>query len=119
MGAYVEATDGTLYTASAWSGSGKTANSVVLLTDACKVRIALNHIDLPVHSNATDPIENYLIIKTSAEALIDYNGEENTDNIIRFNTAYGTNTISYAAPYCRAFNFAYPQGQKGSLPSAG
>ena len=119
LGAYVEATDGTLYTASAWSGSGKTANSVVLLTDACKVRIALNHIDLPVHSNATDPIENYLIIKTSAEALIDYNGEENTDNIIRFNTAYGTNTISYAAPYCRAFNFAYPQGQKGSLPSAG
>lgn len=119
-GAYVEATDGTLYTSSAWASSGKTANAVVVLTDACKVRMALTETTLPIHSNYIDPLENYITTKrdeTTAKA--DYDGEGNTDNIIRFNIAYNTNTTSYAAPYCRAFTFTYPTGQKGSLPAAG
>lgn len=119
FGAFVEATDGTLYTASAWASSGKTANAVVVLTDACKVRMALTETSLQVHSQS-DPLGNYITaIPDEASAKVDYDGEGNTNKFIQYNTAYGTNTPSYAAPYCKAYTFSYPIGQKGCFPSLG
>lgn len=119
MGAYVEATDGTLYTSSMWASSGKTANSIVVLTDVCKIRLALIETSLKIHTDDEVPLENYLTIKDETNAKIDYNGAGNTDMIIAFNIAYNTNTTSYAAPYCKAFNFTFPNGEKGCLPSLG
>ena len=122
LGAFVEATDGTLYTAAQWSSAGKTPNSIVLLTNVCKFRIALSETKLPITSsdNFRAPLENYLTAIPSAEnAKLDYDGFNNTSKIIQFNIAYNQNTTSYAAPYCRAFSFSYPHGQKGDLPALG
>ena len=117
-GTFIEDTSGVLYTSSSWDSSN-TANAVVLITSACKVRMALTETALPIHSNYTDPLENYITAKDAASAKVDYDGEGNTNKIIQFNAAYGTNTTSYAAPYCKAFGFTYPIGQKGFLPSLG
>ena len=120
LGVYIESTDGSLYPRSNWASAGKTANAVVVVTDACCVRMALTETALPIHSNDTNPMESYITaISDVASAKMDYDGEGNTNKIIQFNTAYGTNTTSYAAPYCKAFSFAYPSGQKGCLPSLG
>ena len=120
IGVYIEATDGYLYTSSSWSNSGKTANAIVVLTSACKVRMALTETPLPIHSNGTDPLQNYITpISDFTSVKVDYDGEGNTNKIIQFNAAYGTNTTSYAAPYCKAYTFTYPSGQKGCLPSLG
>ena len=119
LGVFIESTDGRLYPRLNWASSGKTANAVVVLTSACKVRMALTETALPIHSNYTDPLENYITAKDEASAKVDYDGEGNTNKIIQFNAAYGTNTASYAAPYCKAFSFTFPSGQKGCLPSLG
>ena len=119
-GAFVEATDGTLYRSTAWNSSGKIANAVVLITDACKIRIALTKTKLPVHNAYISPLENYLSgHQDIILAELDYDNEGNTDKLIQFNIAYGTNTTSYAAPYCRNFSFSYPSGKKGSMPAFG
>lgn len=119
IGVYVEAIDGTLYKSSFWASSGKTANAVVVIADACKVRIALTETSLMIHSSNTDPLENYITAKDQSSSIVDYDGEGNTNKIIQFNTVYGTNTTSYAAPYCKSYTFSYPIGQKGCLPALG
>ena len=119
LGIYIEATDEIVYNDLDWKFSGKTANAVVVLTSACKVRMALTEITLPIHTNNSDPLQNYIMEKDEASAKVDYDGEGNTNKIIQFNTAYGSNTTSYAAPYCKAYTFTYPSGQKGCLPSLG
>lgn len=120
MGVYIEATDGTLYTSSTWASARKTANAVVVIADVCKVRMSLTETSLYYHKNASDPISQYLPEKGNATtAKADYDGEVNTNKIIQFNSAYGSNTTSYAAPYCNAFLFTFPSGQKGCLPSLG
>jgi hypothetical protein len=40
-GVYIEDTDGILYRKSAWPSSGVTPNSVVVIANECKVRLAL------------------------------------------------------------------------------
>ena len=116
-GVYIESTDHNLYTSSTWASAGKTANAIVVLTDNCKFRIALTQTQLPVHSNSNDPINNYLAVKTQEQAEVDYDGAGNTAKIIQFNTAYSTNTTSYAAPYCNAFTF--PDGSTHGILGSG
>lgn len=119
LGVFIEATDGTLYTSSNWSSSGKTANSVVMFLENYSRRIALTGQALKkIHSTANAPLENYLTpISTTDQAAADFDGKGNTEKIIQFNIAYGTNNSDYAAPYCAAFTF--PAGQKGHFPSGG
>lgn len=119
LGVYVEATDGILYTASTWASSGKTANSVVLITNIIKLRLSLTRTSqrLPYHSTISDPLENYITAYSSPNQNNDYNGDVNTDNIVKFNIAYNTDTISYAAPWSKSFRF--PDGLEGYIPSAG
>ena len=121
-GAYIEATDGTLHASSSWASSGKTANAVVLITAACSVRISLTETTLPLHSNPreSERMSAYITpASDTAAAKVDYDGAGNTAKIIQFNTKYGTNNVSYGAPYCANFSFTYPSGQKGCLPSFG
>ena len=120
LGVYIEATDGTLYTSSTWASAGKTSNAVVVIADACKVRMALTETSLMYHDDSADSIASYLLAKgNEILAKADYDGEGNTAKIIQFNSDNGTNTTSYAAPYCNAFLFTFPSGQKGYLPALG
>ena len=122
LGAYIEATDGTLYTASSWSGSGKTANAIVLITgtDSNKnLRIGLEIAKKKMHSGATASLRNYLTIyDTAVSAANDFDGVGNTDKIISFNAANGTNTTTYAAPWAKAYTFA-DGTHIGFIPSMG
>ena len=117
-GVYIEATDGVLYTSSGWD-STKTANSVVVLNGEHNIRIALTEVQRPIHSNNNDNLSIYLPAITDQNvAFVDYDGKGNTNKIIQFNVAYGTNTTSYAAPY--SVQFAFPNGSTGGyLPAAG
>ena len=81
--------------------------------------MALTEVVLPINDDPADPLYLYLDTKTEAAAKVDYNGEENTNKIINFNTTYGTNTTSYAAPYCKNFTFTYPLNQHGCIPAFG
>lgn len=119
LGAFVEATDGTLYTASTWASSGKTANSVVLITSTMQMRIAITKVDKPIGNNPKGAIENFMTAITDENAAkLDYNGKSNTDKIVQFNISEGTNNTNYAAPYCKAFTF--PNGDGNAyLPASG
>ena len=117
LGVYIEATDHTLYTSSNWSSSGKTANSIVIISENVSFRLALTESSsaLPIHKNFSDPIETYLAVPTTTPY---YGGKLDTDKIVAFNTAYGSNTISYAAPWVK--NFTFPDGSKNCyMPATG
>ena len=59
LGVFIEATDGTLYTSSSWSSSlGKTANSVVVISDMNSFRISGVESLLALSGN--DGLKNYL-----------------------------------------------------------
>ena len=121
-GAFVEATDGTLYTSSNWSGSGKTANCVVLITDNFQCRISLTEPNKAVYNygHSVLSITSYLTPKLNwADAITDFNGKENTQKLIQFLTSVGDNNTNYAAPYCDAYQFAYPSNIKAYMASAG
>lgn len=117
-GAFIEATDGTLYTSSEWVSS-KTANSIVVAGDGIRFRIALTEqsIGLQMNKISESPFEDYMIrISGTTKALSDYDGAGNTEKIIRAVPMY--NYADYAAGYCNAFTF--PDGKtKGFLPSLG
>ena len=69
-----------------------------------------------IHSEVDNTIGNYL--PTVSDATKDFNGYNNTQNIIRFNIAKGSNTTTYAAPYCKSYVF--PDGSKdGYIPAYG
>ena len=110
---YIEATNGGLFTGDRWTGS-LTPNSVVVIQDEVQFRIALTSSSMPIHSNYTDALENYMTaISNAAQAKLDMKSAENTANIMKLQS--GTD---YAAGYCNAFTF--PDGKtKGLLPALG
>lgn len=113
-GVFIEASDGMLYTSNEWISS-KTPNSIVVLADNIKFRMAVKQPSSTMAiGNATDPLENYMTaISDMTAAKADYKGAENTANIIKVQPSKG-----YAAGYCSAFTF--PDGKtKGFLPSVG
>ena len=121
-GIYIEDTNHKLYTSSQWSSQGKTANSIVCITPQHSFRAALDRMDSTkraIHSANTDAIKNYITVYSytpTPQYIEDWDGQGNTQKIINFNTAYGTNTMEYAAP--AAASFLFPDGTtKGYLPS--
>ena len=114
-GVFIEATNMGLYNSSDWD-SNKTPNSIVVLTDSVRFRMAVTQPSstMRIHSNYTDPLENYMkAISHQTAAKADYNGSGNTANIMKLQSS-----TSYAAGYCNAFTF--PDGStKGFLPSLG
>lgn len=115
IGVFIEATNMGLYASSDWD-SNKTPNSIVILTDSAKFRMALTQpsYTMAIHNNAYDTFENYMkAISNQTAAKADYNGSGNTANIMKLQSS-----TSYAAGYCNAFTF--PDGStKGFLPSLG
>lgn len=116
-GVFIEAIDGMFYTSSNWTSS-KTANSIVVVSDSARFRVALTDIpsQMAIGSRDDAPLEQYITaISDSTKAKADYDGARNTAKIIRSSYCSGT---TYAAGYCNAFTF--PDGKtKGFLPSLG
>ena len=114
-GVFIEAKDGMLYTSNEWVSS-KTANSIVILTDNVKFRMALTEAPsaMSLSDNDVTNIDKYMTaISAETEARVDYDGAGNTANIIKVEPS-----TKYAAGYCNAFTF--PDGKtKGFLPSLG
>lgn len=114
-GVYIEDIDGNLYIRSTWDSS-KTPNSIVVVSYECNVRLALteNSSTMQIHSSYSGELEKYMTaISDSSKAKADYNGKENTANIMKLQSS-----TSYAAGYCN--NFTFPDGKtKGHLPSLG
>lgn len=112
-GVYIEATNGKLFTSDKWTGS-LTANSVVVIQDEVRFRIALTQSSstMKIHSSSSGTLENYMTaIRDYSQAKLDMKSAENTANIMKLQS--GTD---YAAGYCNAFTF--PDGKtKGLLPA--
>lgn len=114
-GVYIEATNGKLFTAKKWTGS-LTPNSVVVIQDKVRFRIALTQSSdkMQIHSSDSLTLENYMTaISDKAQAVLDMKSAENTANIMKLQSGTG-----YAAGYCNSFTF--PDGKtKGLLPAVG
>ena len=114
-GVYIEATNGELFTSDKWTGS-LTANSVVVIQDEVRFRIALTQSSntMQMSANHTDQLENYMTaISDFSQAKLDMKSAENTANIMKLQSGTG-----YAAGYCNSFTF--PDGKtKGLLPALG
>lgn len=114
-GVYIEATNGELFTSDKWTGS-LTPNSVVVIQDDVRFRIALNQsiFTMKIHSSSSGALDNYMTaISNSAKAKMDMKSAENTANIMKLQSG----TV-YAAGYCKSFTF--PDGKtKGLLPALG
>ena len=112
MGIYIEATDHTLYTSSTWASSGKTANSIVIITDAHSFRISLVHnIDI-THLPSGD-YSAFSTFETVEAARLDFNGKENTQLLLAVNSS-----ITRPAGWCT--NYTFPDGiTKGYMGSYG
>lgn len=113
-GVYIEATNGKLFTSDKWTGS-LTANSVVVIQDEARFRIALTQSStMTIHSSSDGALEKYMTaIKDTEQAKLDMKSAENTANIMKLQS--GTD---YAAGYCNSFTF--PDGKtKGLLPALG
>lgn len=126
QGAYVEAIDGSLYTASTWQSSGKEVNSIVLITSQISVRIYPTILDYTIikpmgkANSSTDPNPATYVttVTTANEAKVDYDGYTNTQKWLKYNAATGTYTNDYAAPY--ATSTIFPNGvTRGYIPAAG
>ena len=118
-GAFVEATDGILYTASTWASSGKTANSVVVITSSVKCRVPINYEIQAKAVFKTAPTEAELGgygIYYSADHNNFYNGYEQTQKLITFNNAKeGSLTTDYAPNFC--WQYTFPNGTHGYFPT--
>ena len=98
-----------------------TANSIAVVTDAHKFRIALQDASsrMKMSNHFMDPWDTYLSgttnsgITNETVALTDYSGATNTQLIV---TKCQSST-EYAAGWCNAYTF--PDGSKGYLPSLG
>lgn len=114
-GAYIEATNGELFTAEEWTGS-LTPNSVVVIQDEVRFRIALTQSSntMRINQKSSGALENYMTgIKDKEQAKLDMKSAENTANIMKLQSE-----TNYAAGYCNSFTF--PDGKtKGLLPALG
>jgi len=107
------------YFNSSWSSASKTANSVVLISNECSFRMALTQTKLPIsnESPTAGTMYQYMGGKVSSP-LTYFNGVKDTDNLITYCISRGINNTNYAAPYCRAYTFAYG-GKTPYLMSSG
>jgi len=110
LGVYIEAIDGTLYTSSSWSSASKTPNSVVLLTDNVKRRIALVQYQAPWLDG--DHTELFNVVPASNDLLDAYDRNATLVTWFKNKGFYNSN---YAIPL--ANKYIFPDGvTKGYLP---
>lgn len=117
-GAYIETIDGRLFTANEWKDCGmdnKEANCVTVINGVKSVRVALQEGGkLNIHSSHDGKLEKYMSGMIDVDdAENDFNGVENTKNILKFNDG-----DEYAAGFCNII--LLPDNKtKCHLPSLG
>jgi len=118
-GAYIESTDGILYTASNWSSAGKTANSVVLLTSNKQFRIALPQFGpFTSYDPENQSVRQIGSNKSESSVKADFNGEQYTTKMRTQGYAPIPDNDSYA--FSKAWRYTFPNGRNtGFLPSMG
>ena len=114
-GVYIESVTHKFYLTDDWD-TANTANSIAVVADECKFRIALTGLssDMQMNNSNFDPWETYLSgITDETVAKTDYNGAYNTQQILTLQPS-----TEYAAGWCNAYTF--PDGKtKGYLPALG
>lgn len=114
-GVYILDTDGYFHNEAEWDGT-YTADCVAVITSNCRFGIALTENpsnEVQILSVYSGELENYMTaMSTSTKAKADYDGAENTTNIMKVESS-----TNYAAGWCNAFSF--PSGKKGYLGAAG
>ena len=120
-GVYIESVEHEFYLTNDWDRAN-TANSIAVVADAHKFRIALQGAPSTMHMNPnyTDPWETYLSGTTNSGitdktvAITDYSGAANTQLIVE----KCQSSTEYAAGWCNAYTF--PDGTtKGYMPALG
>ena len=115
-GVYIEATDGSLYTAQDWASASKVKNSVVLLNSTKSFRISLSEKVAPLNNELAGRYDDYVAILANPQN--DYNSKVNTDSAVAFSVGRGIYNTDYAAGYARNYYFTYP-GEIGNIPAYG
>ena len=120
-GVYIESVDHEFYLTNDWD-SANTANSIAVVADECKFRIALQGASsmMQMDNDTYNPWNRYLSGTTNSGttdetvALTDYSGTTNTKLIVE----KCQSSTKYAAGWCNAYTF--PNGvTKGYLPAEG
>lgn len=113
-GVYIQDTGYNLWTASSWDGS-KTANGIAVVTKSCSFVISLDYERISRWSYEIDKklMSGVTTTKSSSEAVKDYKGKDNTDQIISQTTTTSTHATKIVADY------SFPDGRKGYLGAAG
>lgn len=110
-GVFIQGISGTLYKETEWTKQ-EAVNGIAVITENCSFVIAHRDIDEShIWSSAKSLVSGVSVCNTMEEAIMDYNGQENTDSLIY------NHEISVAAPLCNSYTF--PNGSKGYLGSAG
>lgn len=114
-GVFVQHIDGTLYTPKDWYNSGissDNANGVAVITDDYRFVIAKNYVSKARTYWSSDTTSLVDCVTTTDENMAeeDFAGKPNTRAIVTLDT-------SMAGYSC--YNFTFPNGEQGHLPSAG
>ena len=112
-GVFIQDVKGKLWKTLDWDGSVK-PNAIAVIADESKFLIALCEFDLRISDSSRTEFDRYMFSTSCSNlAISDYNGAENTANILKTQSS-----TEYAAGYCNALIF--PDGNtKGFLPSLG
>lgn len=116
FGVWIQGVSGKLYTESEWNNN-ETVNGIAVITENCEFVIAMEDAYASkciwsVYDWMGVP--NVTCAGSLPEAILDYDGKEQTDAIL---AELGNTTDNEAAYYCRAYTF--PNGKKGYLGAAG
>lgn len=113
LGVYIQDKSGNLWTTDQWdSNNNANANAIAVITANIQVLVSLKEINNRFTDTYDTPFENYCnAVSDEAVAKVDYNGKENTANILK--------TIDgFIAGW--ATNFKFPDGTTGGyIPALG
>lgn len=117
LGVFIQDVDGKLYTGDEWDTSNNDkVNGIAVFTSNVKVLITTTpYYGLIINNDEKNKeYDNYMTpIQDYTQAIADYNGVENTANMLKVNPS-----TEYAAGWCDAYIF--PDGvTRGHLPSLG
>lgn len=116
-GIYIQHIDGSLYTTDEWTSGEYTndeSNGVAVVVSDAFVIAKENISGGPKWGGSGTTVMGIVTSKSLSDALLDYDGEGNTQKIIE--QLSGTGSVT-AAEACA--NYTFPNGKKGYLPAYG
>lgn len=123
-GVYIQDIDGNLFTESEWTAGGyanENANGVAVISDETSFVIAKDNAATKIAWGSLEHLITDIVTTTEeAIAILDFDGEGNTEKIItQLAGVTDSNGITGAPAAEAARNFIFPNGKSGYLPAAG